>query len=69
MGGGAGGGRRHGPARLEPRERVLADVGGLLAPLERKNSGTLAERAGEASPERDVVVVDERGLGCRCGAK
>jgi SRSO17 transposase len=38
-------------ARLEPRERVLAYVRGLLAPVERKNSWTLAERAGEASPD------------------
>ena len=38
-------------ARLEPRERVLAYVRGLLAPLERKNSWTLAERAGEANPD------------------
>ena len=38
-------------ARSEPRERVLAYVRGLLAPLERKNSWTLAESAGEASPD------------------
>lgn len=38
-------------ARSEPRERVLAYVQGLLAPLERKNSWTLAERAGEAIPD------------------
>jgi SRSO17 transposase len=38
-------------ARSEPRERVLAYVRGLLAPVERKNSWTLAERAGEASPD------------------
>jgi len=38
-------------ARSEPRERVLAYVRGLLAPLERKNSWTLAERAGEAVPD------------------
>ena len=38
-------------ARSEPRERVLAYVRGLLAPLERKNSWTLAERAGEATPD------------------
>ena len=38
-------------ARSEPRERVVAYVGGLLAPLERKNSWTLAERAGEAVPD------------------
>lgn len=29
-------------ARSEPRERVLAYVRGLLAPLEKKNSWTLA---------------------------
>lgn len=38
-------------ARSEPRERVLAYVQGLLAPLERKNSWTLAERAGETIPD------------------
>jgi SRSO17 transposase len=38
-------------ARSEPRERALAYVRGLLAPVERKNSWTLAERAGEAIPD------------------
>ena len=38
-------------ARSEPRERVLAYVRGLLAPLEKKNSWTLAERAGEMVPD------------------
>ena len=38
-------------ARSEPRERVLSYVRGLLAPVERKNSWTLAERAGETSPD------------------
>jgi SRSO17 transposase len=38
-------------AHSEPRERVLAYVQGLLAPLEKKNSWTLAERAGEAIPD------------------
>lgn len=38
-------------ARSEPRERVLAYVRGLLAPLERKNSWTVAEQAGEAIPD------------------
>jgi SRSO17 transposase len=38
-------------ARSEPRERALAYLRGLLAPLERKNSWTLAERAGEAIPD------------------
>jgi SRSO17 transposase len=38
-------------ARTEPRERALAYVHGLLAPLEKKNSWTLAVRAGEAIPD------------------
>ena len=38
-------------ARSEPRERVLGYVRGLLAPVERKNSWTLAERAGDANPD------------------
>jgi SRSO17 transposase len=38
-------------ARSEPRERVAEYVRGLLAPVERKNSWTLAERAGEATPD------------------
>ena len=38
-------------ARSEPRQRVLAYVRGLLAPLEKKNSWTLAEQAGEALPD------------------
>jgi SRSO17 transposase len=38
-------------ARSEPRSRVLAYLRGLLAPLERKNGWTLAEQAGEASPD------------------
>jgi SRSO17 transposase len=38
-------------ARSEPRERVAEYVRGLLAPVERKNSWTLAEQAGEATPD------------------
>jgi SRSO17 transposase len=38
-------------ARSEPRERVAEYMRGLLAPVERKNSWTLAERAGEATPD------------------
>jgi len=37
--------------RVEPRRRVGAYLRGLLAGLERKNGWTLAERAGEASPD------------------
>jgi SRSO17 transposase len=38
-------------ARSEPRVRVREYVSGLVAGLERKNGWTLAERAGEASPD------------------
>jgi SRSO17 transposase len=37
--------------RAEPRARVREYVAGLVAGLERKNGWTLAERAGEASPD------------------
>ncbi len=37
--------------RSEPRERVREYVSGLVAGLERKNGWTLAERAGEVSPD------------------
>ena len=38
-------------ARSEPRARVLAYLRGLLGQSERKNGWTLAERAGEVSPD------------------
>ena len=38
-------------ARSEPRERVVAYLRGLLAPLERKNGWTLAVQAGESSTD------------------
>jgi SRSO17 transposase len=38
-------------ARSEPRVRVREYVSGLVAGLERKNGWTLAERAGEVSPD------------------
>jgi SRSO17 transposase len=37
--------------RVEPRARVGAYLGGLLAGLERKNGWTLAEHAGAVSPD------------------
>ena len=37
--------------RSEPRARVQEDVSGLVAGLERKNGWTLAELAGEVSPD------------------
>jgi SRSO17 transposase len=48
-------------ARSEPRARVAGYVRGLLAPVERKNSWTLAEQAGEATPDgmqRLLVAAD-----------
>ena len=38
-------------ARAEPRRRALGYLRGLLGQLERKNGWTLAERAGEGSPD------------------
>src|SRR5690349_24230276 len=38
-------------ARAEPRARVREYVSGLVAGLERKNGWTLAEHAGEVSPD------------------
>jgi SRSO17 transposase len=37
-------------SRSEPRERVVAYLRGLFAPLERKNGWTVAEQPGESSP-------------------
>jgi SRSO17 transposase len=37
--------------RVEPRRRAFAYVRGLLAPLERRNGWTLAEQAGDRSPD------------------
>jgi hypothetical protein len=37
--------------RSEPRERLGRYVGGLVAGLERKNGWTIAEQAGEVSPD------------------
>ena len=38
-------------ARVEPRLRARAYVRGLLAPLASKNGWTLAEAAGDATPD------------------
>jgi hypothetical protein len=37
--------------RADPRARVLAYLGGLLGQSERKNGWTLAQAAGEISPD------------------
>jgi hypothetical protein len=38
-------------ARVEPRRRARALVGGLLSDLPRKNCWTIAEHAGDPSPD------------------
>jgi len=38
-------------ARSEPREHAVAYIQGLLSAEERKNSWTLSERAGDATPD------------------
>jgi SRSO17 transposase len=38
-------------SRVEPRKRAFGYVRGLLAPLERRNGWTLAEQAGQRSPD------------------
>src|ERR671938_83551 len=38
--------------RSEPRQHVLAYLQGLLSSVERKNSGQLAEQAGDPGPHR-----------------
>src|SRR5919202_231505 len=38
-------------ARSEPRQRALAYLHGLLAPIERKNGWQLAEAAGDRTPD------------------
>ncbi|MEU4089046.1 IS701 family transposase, partial [Streptomyces aureus] len=60
-------------SRSEPRESALAYMQGLIAPLQRKNSWTLAEEAGHDGPDRiqrmlnriewdaDEVLDDVRG--------
>jgi hypothetical protein len=49
--------------RPEPRARVRAYVSGLVARLERKNGWTLAEQAGELSPDGDAAAAAPDGLG------
>ncbi len=48
-------------ARAEPRARVREYVSGLVTDLERKNGWTLAEWAGEVSPD-GIRECEEAGL-------
>jgi SRSO17 transposase len=47
--------------RVEPRRQARAYVGGLLAPLAAKNSWTLAEAAGDKSPDRMQRLLNRAG--------
>ena len=50
-------------ARSEPREHAMAYIRGLLSAEERKNSWTLSEQAGDATPKWDATIVVDGGLG------
>ena len=54
--------------RVEPRQRVLNYLTGLLSNTERKNGWQLAELAGEATQDRHAAALEHGALGCRCGA-
>jgi SRSO17 transposase len=47
--------------RVEPRRRARAYVGGLLAPLASKNGWTLAEAAGDKSPDGMQRLLNRSG--------
>ena len=47
--------------RVEPRRQARAYVGGLLAPLAAKNGWTLAEAAGDKSPDRMQRLLNRAG--------
>ena len=42
-------------ARVEPRRRARAFVLGLLSELRRKNCWTIAEQAGDATPDHSAI--------------
>jgi len=50
--------------RVEPRRQARAYVGGLLAPLANKNSWTLAEAAGEKTPDGMQRLLNRAGWDC-----
>ena len=47
--------------RTEPRRRVRQYLCGLVAGLDRTNGWTLAERAGEVSPD-GILIADDTGF-------
>ena len=55
-------------ARVEPRRRAGAFVLGLLADLPRKNCWTIAEHAGDATPDgmQHLLAASSCGSDCLC---
>ena len=56
-------------ARVEPRRRARAFVLGLLSGLRRKNCWTIAEQAGDATPDGMQHLVSRGPVGRRCGPR
>ena len=56
-------------ARVEPGGGPRAFVLGLLADLPRKNCWTIAEHAGDATPDGMQHLLAGRQVGRRCGAR
>jgi hypothetical protein len=55
--------------RVEPRRRARALVLGLLSDLPRKNCWTLAEHAGDATPDGTGAPAGPGGVGRRRRAR
>ena len=53
--------------RVEPRRRARAYVRGLLAPLASKNGWTLAEAAGDGTPDGMQRLLNAAAWDCRRG--
>lgn len=53
-------------ARVEPRRRIRHLALGLLADLPRKNRWTIAEWAGEATPDAMQHLLSRAKVGRRC---
>src|SRR2546423_13855115 len=53
--------------RVEPPQRALASLRGLLSQVERKNSWWLAEQAGEVTPEGMQRLLSGSGWGAGGG--
>ena len=56
-------------AQVESRRRARLYLLGLLSGVERKNSWSIAEQAGELSPDGMGAVAELLSLGRRCAAR